>query len=112
MNAVSSVPSRSRRGALLWLVATQLVVLLSLAPWAVVAGFSFVALDPGAPDPPGVWVARLAVWAYPLLPLACSVLAWRAYRRGSIRRAVTLAALALLAALLLLAYVIWATSPV
>lgn len=110
MNTVA-VPRR-RRSVLLWLILTQLVVLVSLVPWIILAGFTFVALDTGARDTLGVWAMRIALWAYPLLPVACSALAWKAYRLGGTRRAVTLASVALVAAALLIAYVLWATSPV
>jgi cytochrome bd-type quinol oxidase subunit 2 len=110
--ALAPEASRQRKRALVWLIVSQLVALVSLVPWAILAGFTFVAMDPSTSDPVGVWVARIALWAYPLLPLACSVLAWKAYRHGSPGRAVKFTSVAFVAAVLVIAYVLWATSPV
>ena len=110
--AVAPEPSRQRKRALAWLIVTQLVALLSLVPWAILAGFTFVAVDGGVRDSAGVWAMRIVLWAYPLVPLACTVLAWKAYRRGHTGRAVKATSVAFVAAVLLIAYVLWATGPV
>jgi len=75
-------------------------------------GFTFVAVDGGVRDSAGVWAMRIVLWAYPLVPLACTVLAWKAYRRGHTGRAVKATSVAFVAAVLLIAYVLWATGPV
>ena len=97
-----------RRRALAWLVVTQLVALVSLVPWFVVAGFWWMGLGGGSgPQPAGVWAAAAALWAYPLVPLVFGVLAWRAFRRQRYGRAMALTTIPLLFALALLAYVGW-----
>jgi hypothetical protein len=114
VNTVAAAPPRASRTApALWLVATQAVALLSLAAWLLVAGFSFLASGPAAGD--GMLMPRpllFALWAYPVLPLACTVAAWRAFRRGDVRRAVGWTTWQLGAALPLLAYVWYMASPV
>jgi hypothetical protein len=110
VNTVAAAPPRSRTGPALWLVATQALALVSLVAWLLVAGFSFIASGgDGVMMPrPMLW----ALWAYPVLPLACTVLAWRAFRRGDTRRAVTLATVQLAAAVLVLAFVGYMAAPV
>ena len=108
-----SQPRTSRTGPALWLLATQAVALVSLAAWLLVAGFSFVASGPAAGE--GMLMPRpllYLLWLYPVLPLACSVAAWRAFRRGDARRAVRWSTLPLVAAIPLLAYVWYMASPV
>jgi hypothetical protein len=109
VSTVAVSPGRSRTGPLLWLVGTQLIALVSLAPWALIAGFAFVSASGGAllPGP-----LRYPFWAYPLLPLVCAVLAWRAYGRGEVRRAVRVSTLPLCLALPLLAYIWYMARPV
>ncbi|MFL5538145.1 MAG: hypothetical protein ACJ8J0_04100, partial [Longimicrobiaceae bacterium] len=114
VNTVAAAnPRVSRAAPALWLVATQALALCSLAGWLIVAGFSFLAAGPASGD--GMLMPRpllLALWAYPVLPLACSVAAWRAFRRGDVRRAVGWTTLQLAAAVPLLAYVWYMASPV
>jgi hypothetical protein len=102
--ATATAPSR---GPTLWLALSQLVMLVSLLPWAMVTGFSFVTSG-GLLPTPLLW----ATWIYPVLPLACALAAWSALRRGDARRAVTLTTLPLLAAVPLLAYFWYMASPV
>jgi hypothetical protein len=114
VNTIAVSPPRDSRAApVLWLAATQAVSLASMAAWAVVAGFSFLAWGPAAGE--GMLMPRPLLylfWTYPVLPLACSVAAWRAYRRGDLRRAVRWSALPLVGAVPLLAYVWYMASPV
>ena len=111
MNTVAA-ERPSRTAPALWMVLTQVLALLSLAAWAVVAGFSFVASGPANPEillpKPLLW----ALWIYPAIPLACTVAAWRAFRRGDTRRAVTWTTVQLAAVLPLLAWVWYMASPV
>ncbi|HEV2147440.1 MAG TPA: hypothetical protein VGR37_08545 [Longimicrobiaceae bacterium] len=105
-------PQARSPGTLAWLVGAQGLLLATLVPWFVAAGLSLAALgaaDPGDPWPPRVFVG--VVWSYPILPVACSLAAWRAYARRRWRRAAVLAALPLLPALPLLAYLFWLAWP-
>lgn len=114
MNTAAASPPRASRAApALWLVATQALALCSLAGWLIVAGFSYLASGAAAGDGmPLPLPLLLALWAYPVLPLACSVAAWRAFRRGDVRRAMGWTTLPLAAAVPLLAYVWYMASPV
>jgi hypothetical protein len=95
-----------------WLVGAQGVLLLSLLPWVVAARLSLVALDTWhAGDPWSPWVFVGVVWSYPVLPVACSVAAWRAYTRRRWRRAALWAGVPLLPALPLLVYLFWLATP-
>jgi hypothetical protein len=106
---VSTVAPTPSRGPALWLAVSQLVMLLSLVPWAMVTGLSFVVDGGRAMLPaPLLW----ATWIYPVLPLACAPLAWAALRRGDARVEVTLTTVPLLAAVPLLAYFWYMASPV
>ena len=96
-----ATPASGRTAPALWLAATQLVMLASLAPWAMITGLSFVGTGGRALLPASLlW----ATWIYPVLPAACAARAWSALRRGDARRAVRLTTLPLVAALPLLAY--------
>ncbi|HEX8243807.1 MAG TPA: hypothetical protein VF541_09935 [Longimicrobium sp.] len=114
MNTIAVSPPRdSPIAPVLWLAAMQTVSLLSLAAWAIVAGFSFLAWGPAAGEEMLMPRPLLyLLWIYPVLPLACSVAAWRAYRRGDARRAVRWSALPLVGAVPLLAYAWYMASPV
>jgi hypothetical protein len=96
-----------------WVVLAQAAALVSLVPWALVAGLSFLSFDSrsgqGALLPVGL---LFALWAYPLLPLACGVVAWRAFRRGDVRRAVRWSGVELLGAVLVLALAWFLMAPV
>lgn len=65
---------------LAWLIITQLLGLLSLLPWLVISGLSFMAFDAGYSITAVVFVGL--IWSYPLLPIICSIVAWVAYARG------------------------------
>ena len=66
---------------------------------------SLAGVDPGAPA--GAYAVVALIWAYPLAVLACVWVAWRAWRRGSTRRALAWTTAPLAATLLLLGYVVW-----
>lgn len=107
-----SPPRASRTAPVLWLAATQAVSLVSLAAWAIVAGFSFLASGPAAGEGMLPRPLLYLLWIYPVLPLACAVAAWRAFRRGDARRAVRWSSLPLVGAVPLLAYAWYMASPV
>lgn len=114
VNTVAAAnPHASRTGPIAWIVLAQAAALVSLVPWAVVAGLSFLSFSSGAAGGALLPVGLLfALWAYPLLPLACGVAAWRAFRRGGVRAAVRWSGVQLLGAALVLALVGFLISPV
>jgi hypothetical protein len=66
-------------GLLIWMIVSQLLALGSLAIWLVMAGLSVMAFDAG--ESTGAWAFVIAVWSYPIFPLAMSIGAWVAYAR-------------------------------
>lgn len=77
----------SRTPVLIWLIASQVLALVSLIVWLAVAGFSAQAF---------------AIWAYPIWPIAFTVAAWVAYARKKDALAAVLTTLILLPILVLL----------
>lgn len=91
------------RALLIWLIVSQALAALSLVPWGFMAGLSVRSSDSGVTRPTIALVAM--VWAYPIVPLACSIIAWLLYRRRRARAAGLITAIPLLpAALLWLAF--------
>jgi hypothetical protein len=74
---------------LLWLIISQVIYLLSLLPWLAMAGLAFMAFDaPGSTEQVWPWLLAGTIWAYPLVPLVCSIAAWVLYRGDHMRGAV------------------------
>jgi hypothetical protein len=69
----------SRKPILTWMIVSQLLALASLLFWLVVAGLSVMAFDSG--ESPQVWTFVIAVWSYPVWPIAFAIAAWIAYAR-------------------------------
>ena len=101
-------PAISRKRAFLWMFATQTLLLVSLAAWALLAGFSFISAENALLPGPLLWLLRI----YPVIPLACSTAAWVAFRRRDYVRARLWTVLPLAAALPLLAFAWYMASPV
>jgi len=76
MTELTAKPKRSIV-TLIWLIVSQLMALVSLLFWVVVAGLSVMAFDEG--QSPEAWTFVLAVWAYPLFPLVMAIGAWIAF---------------------------------
>lgn len=76
MTEPTAKPKRST-AALIWLIVSQLMALASLLFWSLVAGLSVMAFDEG--QSPVAWAIVIAVWAYPLFPLAMAIGAWIAF---------------------------------
>ncbi len=114
MNTIAESPTRaSRTGPLAWVLLAQAAALVSLVPWTLVAGFSFLSFDFGAAESALLPAPLLfALWAYPLLALACAVLTRRAWRRGDLRAAVRWSGVELLAATIVLGFVWFVITPV
>lgn len=69
----------SRKPILIWLIISQLLALASLVIWLLVAGLSVMAFDAGVT--PEAWAFVIAVWAYPVWPVAFAIASWIAYAR-------------------------------
>jgi len=80
-------PIQSRRPwpLLAWMIITQLLMLVSLLGWAVVAGLSFMAFDAGYSTGAAIFVG--VIWSYPIIVLISILLAWIAYHRAKHRAA-------------------------
>lgn len=92
--------SRSRRSILIWLIASQLLALASLFFWMMAAGLSVMAFDSGVTQE--AWNFVIAVWAYPLWPIAFTIAAWVAYARKKDKLAAILTTLTFLPVLILI----------
>ena len=90
----------SRKPILIWLIASQVLALLSLIFWLVVAGLSVMAFDSGVNAE--AWTFVIAVWSYPIWPVAFAIAAWIAYARKKDRLAGVLTAFTFLPVLVLI----------
>ena len=90
----------SRKPILIWLIASQVLALLSLIFWLVVAGLSVMAFDSGVSAE--AWTFVIAVWSYPIWPVAFAIAAWIAYARKKNRLAGVLTAFTFLPVLVLI----------
>jgi hypothetical protein len=70
---------RHRRRVIAWLVISQAVGLLSLAPWLLMAGLSTMAFDSGYSTGAALFVG--AVLSYPVLPVGAAIIAWVLFAR-------------------------------
>jgi hypothetical protein len=114
MNTIAaSAPRASRTGPLAWVLLAQSAALVSLVPWVLVAGFSFLAFDATAAEQALLPQPLLfALWAYPLLPVVCGAVTWRAWRRGDVRGAMRWSGVELAGALVVLGFVGFLIAPV
>jgi hypothetical protein len=96
----TTLPSRSRTPILIWLIASQILALLSLLFWLVVAGLSVMAFDSGVSAE--AWTFVITVWSYPIWPLGFAIAAWIAYARKKDRLAGVLTTLTFLPVLVLI----------
>ena len=90
----------SRRPVLIWLIVSQLLALASLFFWLLMAGLSVMAFDSGVSAE--AWTFVIAVWSYPIWPIAFTIASWIAYARKKDRLAGVLTTLTFLPVLLLL----------
>jgi len=90
----------SHKPILFWLVASQVLALLSLIVWLVVAGLSVMAFDSGVTTE--AWTFVIAVWSYPIWPIGFAIAAWIAYARKKSRLAGILTTLTFLPVLVLI----------
>lgn len=96
----------SRRPVLIWLIVSQLLAAASLFFWLLVAGLSVMAFDSGVSTE--AWTFVIAVWSYPIWPIAFAIASWIAYARRRDRLAGILTTLTFLPVLLLFVIMILA----
>ena len=77
MTETTAPPKRT--GLLIWLIVSQLLAVASLLIWLLIAGLSVMAFDQGST--PEAWTFVIAVWSYPIIPVALVIGAWIAYAR-------------------------------
>lgn len=94
----------SRKPILIWLIISQLLALVSLLFWLLMAGLSVMAFDSGVS--PAAWTIVLVVWSYPIWPIGFAIASWIAYAHKKDRRAGILTTLTFLPILLLLCMII------
>jgi hypothetical protein len=92
----------SRKPILIWLIISQLLAALSLLVWLLVAGLSVMAFDSGVT--PEAWAFVIAVWSYPVWPVAFAIASWIAYARRKDRLAGILTIFTFLPVLILLVF--------
>ena len=96
----------SRRPILIWLIASQLLALMSLLFWLFAAGISVMAFDSGATQQ--AWTFVIIVWSYPIWPIVFTITAWIAYARKRDRLAGVLTTFTFLPVLVLILIIILA----
>lgn len=102
MNEAALQPKRT--GLLIWMIVSQILAVVSLVPWLLMAGLSVMAFDQGST--PEAWTFVIAVWSYPVLPIILVIAAWIAYAKHRNRAAGILSGLSFAPPLLCIA-VIW-----
>ena len=70
---------KPRRGLLIWMIVSQLLMVASLLIWLLVAGLSVMAFDSGVTAE--AWTFVILVWSYPILPIGLVIASWIAYAR-------------------------------
>ena len=93
----------TRKPILIWLIVSQLLAFASLLFWLVMAGLSVMAFDSG--ESPQAWTFVIAVWSYPIWPIAFTIAAWIAYARKKDKAAGILTTLTFLPVLILIAII-------
>ena len=76
---MSEERSKPRTALLTWMIVSQLLTLATLVFWLAAAGLSFMAFDSGESRAARMFV--IAVWAYPVFPVAMVIAAWIAFAR-------------------------------
>ena len=103
----SNLPPRFPIGGVIWLVISQLVSLLSLIPWLVIAGLSVMAFDSGVSTEAVLFVG--GIWSYPVIVIGLAITAWILFAFKKIKAALVVTSLPVVPALGLLVYLgyIW-----
>jgi hypothetical protein len=66
---------------MIWLIVSQVLYLLALLPWLIMAGFAFMMFDSGFSVKALLFAS--GIWTYPLVALSCAILAWLLYGWGN-----------------------------
>jgi len=82
---------QSRKVLLIWMIVSQVLAVVTLVVWLVMAGLAVMAFDAGVTPQATTFVT--VVWAYPIFPLALVIAAWIAFARRKNRLAGTLSGL-------------------
>lgn len=98
--AVTAGNQRPRRSALiLWLVVSQLALLVALFPWLGAAMMSLLAFDSGVTSEAMIFVAMM--WSFPVLAIVFVIAAWTSFKYQKNRLAAILTGLPLIPPLIL-----------
>jgi len=97
----------SRRPILIWLITSQLLALVSLVFWLLVAGLSVMAFDSGVNAE--AWTFVIIVWSYPIWPIIFTIASWIAYARKKDKLAGILTTLTFLPMLMLLLIIVFSS---
>ena len=95
----------ARRPILIWLIVSQILALLSLVFWLLIAGLSVMAFDSGVTTE--AWMFVIVVWSYPIWPIIFTVAAWIAYARKKDKLAGVLTTLTFLPMLVLFLIIVF-----
>ncbi len=102
------VTDRPPKWPLFTLLAMQALQLLSLFPWLMIAGLSFMVFDaPGSEKKQGSWLFVGAVWSYPLWLIVAAAISWPLLTRRHQRSALILGSVFTVPAVLLLGWPIF-----
>jgi len=106
----AETPIQPKRTALLiWMIVSQIITVLSLIPWLLMAGLSVMAFDSGVTAE--AWTIVIVVWSYPIIPLLLVIAAWIAYKRRKNTVAAVLSGFSFAPPLLCIAF-IWASNAI
>jgi hypothetical protein len=97
----------ARRPVLIWLILSQILALLSLVFWLLIAGLSVMAFDSGVTRE--AWTFVIVVWSYPIWPIIFTIAAWVAYARKKDKLAGVLTTLTFLPMLVLLLIIVFSS---
>lgn len=87
-------PKPKRVGLIIWMIASQVLMVFSLLIWVTVAGLSVMAFDSG--ESPQAWAFVITVWSYPIIPFGLVIAAWIAFARRKNKTAAVLSGLSFL----------------
>jgi len=90
-NSPQPTDDKPRKGLLIWMIVSQVLALLSLVIWLLMAGLSVMAFDSGVSLE--AWTFVIVVWSYPIIPIVLVIFAWRAYAKRRNKLAAVLSGL-------------------
>ena len=93
-----------RSGLLIWMIVSQMLTLLSLGIWLLIAGLSVMAFDSGVSAE--AWAIVIAVWSYPIIPIVLVIASWIAFVRRKNKLAAVLSGLSFAPPILLYLFVL------